>query len=731
VTLTGPAGVGKTRLALEVAARMAPVFGGATFVPLAAVAEPGMVSTAIARALGVREAPSPSPSPSPSPIASLGRFLRHQRRLLVLDNFEHLLDAAPVVLDLLAASDGLTVLATSRAALRLSGEQEFPVPPLAVPRLAVPAAGPAPPGAPPAAVDAIEAAAAAEAVQLFVARAQAIDPAFALSAETAMAVAGICHRLDGLPLAIELAAAGVRLFSPAALLTRLESPSGGLSLLASGPRDAPARHQTLQAAIGWSYDLLAAEEQALLRRLAVFAGGCTLAAAEAVCGLSPSDTVERLAGLVTQSLVRREDDGAGGPRFGMLETVREFALARLEASDEATTVRERHADFYFVLANIPDTEFSGRWLDAVEQDHQNLRAAMRWCMSRGGEAGVDGVGAATRGLRLAAALARLWCRRGQLSQGRAELDWALAWPEPVEPSRAYWRERGIVLTKAGHLARGQGDYAAARHHYEAGLALRRRTGQTGMLPFSLGSLGGLALDQGDYATARACYDEALALRRARGARHLCLSLFDAGQLAQEEGDDAVARRYFDEALALAQARAIPHAVAAAHEGLGRLAWRRGDNAAARAHLEAALAIARDLGAKGAIAAALDHLGRVAQAQGDTAEAARRHAAALNLAWEFGDRLRVAWCLEALAAVATFAGSAQHAARLLGAAAAQRETLGAPVPPSQRPWYERHLVATRAALPGAAFAAAWDQGLAMAPEQAVAAALSICQVPLYT
>ncbi|HEX2515207.1 MAG TPA: AAA family ATPase, partial [Chloroflexota bacterium] len=304
LALTGPAGVGKTRLSLEVATRLGEDYAdGVVIVPLAGVAEPGQVPAAVARAVGVRETGGASLT------SSLGEALRSMRLLLILDNFEHLAGAAPVVLDLLAAGPGLTVLVTSRAALGVSGEQEFPVPPLAVPPAVLAPSGPA----------AVRQMQTAEAVRLFVARARAVSPSFALSPEMAPAVAELCRRLDGLPLAIELAAARVRLFSPPALLARIEATAGALPLLAGGPSDAPARHQTLRAAIAWSYDLLTPQEQTLLRRLSVFAGGFGLSAAEAVGGNGIEGeggaVVEALEGLVTKSLLRR-DDREGAPRQG-------------------------------------------------------------------------------------------------------------------------------------------------------------------------------------------------------------------------------------------------------------------------------------------------------------------------------------------------------------------------------------------------------------------------------
>jgi predicted ATPase len=506
---------------------------------------------------------------------SLNEALRPKHLLLVLDNFEHLPGAVLLVPDLLAAGPGLTVLVTSRAALGLSGEQEYPVPPLAVPPDVL---SPAPAG--PADLRRIQEAAA---VRLFVARARAVSPSFALSSETAPAVAELCRRLDGLPLAIELAAARVRLFSPPALLARIEAAAGALPLLEGGPSDAPSRHRTLRNAIAWSYDLLSPREQALLRRLAVFSGGFGLGAAEAVDGGAVEGggggVVEALEGLVTKSLLRRDEregppvrEGTGwlppgwavpaeappAPRFLMLETVREFAAQLLEESGEADAVRERHASCYTPLAARTQT-YDARWLNDVEREHDNLRAAMRWCLARGGPS------FARQGLRFGAALAHYWVFRGHLRQGQEELAWALSRPTPAGAGGAYHWARATLLTKAGHLARRRGDFSTARHLYEAGLALRRETGQRAMVPFSLRSLGALAHDQGDFLTARACHGEALVLRREAGSTHLCETLVDVGRLAQEDGDRDRARRLLQEGLDLARANALPHAIAAGHD----------------------------------------------------------------------------------------------------------------------------------------------------------------------
>ena len=481
----------------------------------------------------------------------------------------------------------------------------------------------------------------------------------------------------------------------------------------------------------------------------MFAGGFGLSAAEAVGGdgvegggegEARGAVVEALEGLVTKSLVRRDERegapqqgapaGTGwlppgwpapaedppAPRFQMLETVREFAALRLEESGEADAVRRA----------------SRGLLRPPRGPHPDLRRAVAERRGAGarqparGDALVPrpgGPGFARQGLRFGAALAHFWVFRGHLSQGQKELAWALSRPAPAGAGRGYHWARATLLTKAGHLARRRGDFPTARRLYEAGLALRRDTGQRAMLPFSLRSLGALALDQGDFPTARACHGEALALRREAGCPNLCETLLDVGRLAQEDGDWDGARRLLQEGLDLARANALPHAIATGHDELGRLAWLVGDQRWARTHHEAALAVARELGDKGQTAAALDHLGRVALSLEDGSTAARRHGAALTLAWEFGDQLRVASCLEGLAGVAAALGQGRRAARLLGAAAARRDALGAPLPPSRRPWHLRHLERARASLSGEDFGGAWRAGQAMPLERVVAFALA--------
>ncbi|CAA9576383.1 MAG: Transcriptional regulator, AfsR family, partial [uncultured Thermomicrobiales bacterium] len=423
LTLAGPGGVGKTHLALAAAAELLDAFpDGAWFVDLAPLADPALVPTAVATALGLREAGGRPPADAAA------NHLRDKAALLVLDNWEHLLGAAPFVADLLAACPRLAVLATSRAPLRLRGEREHPVGPLA---LADPAADAA-------------ALAGSEAVALFVERARAVKPGFALDETNAVAVAGIVRRLDGLPLAIELAAARVRVLAPPALLARLDR---ALPLLTSGPRDAPARQRTLRDAIAWSHGLLSPDERDLFRRLAVFVGGFTLEATEAVADLGGElDALGGLEGLAEDSLLRPAEGPGGEPRFTMLATVREFAREQLEASGEAAVAHGRHAAFFTVLAESAAPELTGpdqgAWLARLEAEHDNLRAALVWAEGHEPESC----------LRLAGALWRFWYARGHLAEGLRRLEAAVARADG-RPADACAR----ALLGAGVLADLQGD----------------------------------------------------------------------------------------------------------------------------------------------------------------------------------------------------------------------------------------------------------------------------------
>ncbi len=727
LTLTGPGGVGKTRLALQVATERVEDFAdGVWFVPLASVRDPGLVASTIAKTLGVREE-------GDRPLAvTLAATLRDRHLLLLLDNFEQVNAAAPLVAELLAACPKLTVLVTSRERLRVRAEHEYPVAPLELPDAAFPEAED------PLAVERCAA------VALFVDRARAVDPGFVLTAENAAIVTEICRRLDGLPLAIELAAARTRLLPPGALLTRLE---GRVAVLTGGPRDLPARQRTLHDAIAWSYDLLAPAEQALFRRLTVFAGGGTLAAAEAVAGagcevrgadageaaargslalarrtqdLVPA-VLDGLASLVDKSLLRRQDQADGEPRFWMLRTVREFGRELLESSGEAAAAQRAHANHFLALAERAEPELVGpeqaRWLDRLEAEHENLRAALGWAVDSGG---------AEIGQRLAGALWRFWATRGHLSEGRRWLERTLALDPEPSPRRglAALAARAKALHHLGNMDLDLGDYAQARPLYEAALAIRRELGNKRGIADSLNGLGLLAGYAGDYERARTLHGEARALRHEMGdKRGVAVSLNNLGDVSLDEGDYAGARALHEEALTLYRAVGDTGNVAYAYANLGRVATAQGDEAVARPLFEESLRRFRAVGDKTGLAYALHNLGLVAHRQGDNRRAVEHYVEALTLRREVEDRRGIAECLEGLAAVALAGSEPARGARLLGAAEALRHAISAPVPPTDRAAHARSVAATRARLGPAAATAARTAGRSLTLEAALAEAFA--------
>ncbi|HYB53611.1 MAG TPA: protein kinase, partial [Thermoanaerobaculia bacterium] len=488
VTLTGPGGIGKSRLGLEIARELADAFpGGVHYVPLEPLSEPGLIGSTIAQALGLREAAGQAA------LATLREFLQSPARapmLLVLDGFEHLIAAAPQVSELAAAAPRLKLLVTSRSRLHVYGEHEFPVPPLAVPD--------------PKEADA-ETLGQYESVALFLQRAAAARPSFVLTAESAAAVAEICARLDGLPLAIELAAARVKLLSPAALRARLESR---LALLTDGARDLPARQQTLRGAIDWSHDLLDPAEQMLFRRLSVFAGGCTLEAAEAVCNARTDlerDVLDLMSSLIDKSLVQQVEPADGEPRFLMLETIREYALERLCAGGDEALARRAHAAYFLVLAEEEggNAEEADQALGRLEIEHDNLRAALD-TLTQAADA--------EWGMRLAAALFQFWETRDHLAEGRERLERVLKLPGAGAPVKA----RARVLFAAGVLTGEQGDYGGSRALLAESLEINRSLGDSWGVAVSQNALAVSALDGGDAETARTLFEENLPLWRELG-----------------------------------------------------------------------------------------------------------------------------------------------------------------------------------------------------------------------
>lgn len=697
LTLIGPGGVGKTRLALHAAAELAPAFAdGAAFVALAGVRSPHAVVPAIAQTLALREGDG-------QPLqAIVEAYLSERQILLVLDNFEQLVDAAPLLTDLLGRSPRLKLLITSRIVLRVVGEQRFSVPPLTLPERIPTLAQAQDP-------DALSRHAA---LALFVERARAVDPSFALTPHNAATVSEICMRLEGLPLAIELATARLRLLSPEALLTRLSSR---LALLTSGARDLLAHQQTLRRTIDWSYDLLEEHEKVLFNRLAVFLGGWTLEAAEAVC-VGPVelagpqiDVLDGLMSLLDKSMVlqaRGVGDDPDDPRFAMLETIREYALERLVAGGQADSARARHAAYYLALAERAEPELlgpsHGHWLDRLDQERDNLLAALQWCSDHGDTGAL---------VRMAAALWRFWHVRGHLSEGRHWLDTAAALSE-CAPSAARVR----VLCGAGWMANVQGSPAQAEPFFHQALSLARGLDDTRGVAQALSGIGRAAHLRGDHARATACYEEGLALfRRLGDSQEIGWSLQRLGLLAQEQRDYARASALLEESLAGFRADGFVWGITWSLIALGNVALEGGDYTRATELYQASVGHFEQLGDRGSMAMALVHLGRAALARGDLAQAVACSRQSLALYQEVGVNIGVAESLELMARVAWRQGLSAGAVRLLGAADSLRGKLGVRLPPADRAWCDRLLRQARERLGGEVFQAALEEGLAASPE----------------
>ena len=668
VTLTGPGGTGKSRLALRVATELLHSFAdGAFFVALASVRRHALVMSALARALGVREGQGRTLQ------EALEDHLRDRAILLVFDNFEHVRQAGRPLAELMAQCPGVKVLITSREALRLSGEYDVPVPPLGLPER----------GRLPAVLEL----ASYEAIRLFVDRAQAARSDFDLNDENATPVTDICRRLDGLPLAIELAAARVRTMLPSELLPALESR---LTVLTDGAIDLPERQQTLRDAIAWSFDLLEPAEQVLCRRLGVFVGGCTLEAARDVCDVeSKLDLDEGTTSLVSKSLLGIEmPAGREGPakvlpsetpiqdsRFAMLETIREFALDQLEQSGEAEELRMRHRDWCLDLAEAAEPELrsadSERWLERLDSEHDNVRSALGWSLD-----GVDD--GAEAALRIGTSLMVFWYQRGHLSEMREWLDRGLEAGPEAEP-----RLRATALYGAAGMARQQGELEEAALLCEDALKLYRGIEDSTGIARALGELGAILQRQGQFDRAAAALEEALRLLR-------------------ELGD--------------------PERTSFTLVALGALEQIRGNPDQAAGHYEESLEIARDLGDKHGTATALVNLGEVTQLRGDNQRAAVLYRESLLLYAELKMDIAIAYCLEVLAGIDAAEGLADRAAQLFGAAENVREEIGAPVESFNLERYQGDVSSVREALERDTFDAAWATGRALSREQATALAL---------
>ncbi|HEY2455939.1 MAG TPA: tetratricopeptide repeat protein, partial [Candidatus Acidoferrum sp.] len=694
VTVTGPGGIGKSRLAIEVARELAAHFTlGVYFVPLAAVSEPGLIIPAIAQTLGIHE------THGQSPLDALKQNLRNSMgspALLLIDNFEHLVEGAPLLSELLASAPSLKVLVTSRAALRVSNEQEFPVPPLAFPddNSAV----------------STENLAKFSAISLFVHRATAAKPDFELTDENGPVVAEICARLDGLPLAIELAAARVKLLSVSAMHTRLVSR---LQLLTGGARDLPARQQTLRQTMDWSYDLLTEPEHKLFRRLSVFLGGCTLEQVEAVCDAKEElgiDILDGMASMVDKSLVRQTEQADGEPRFTMLETIREYASVKLCECGEEPLARRAHAAYCLVLAEEGAAEDKGTsqtaWLGRFEKEHDNFRAALDWLIETNN---------ADWGLRLGMALFRFWEMREHLCEGRDRLGKLLKLQGASAPTKA--RVRGLLA--AGVLAGAQGDFDVSDALFQESLAIARQLGDKQSVAVALNALAVNGRDRGDLAKAHALFEESLGVwRELRDSPAIARTLSNLANVAKLQGDFPYAGVLYQECLSIFRELGDQGGYAWALNHQGDVAREQGDPAAARSLYEQSLATFRQLGDDWGVSGSLADLGNLAKEQQDYRTAETQYRESLGIFRKLEHKRGIARLLEAFASSAAAQSESERSLRLAGAAAALRQSIGAPLVRAEQAKLEQSLEKARRAVPTATGRNAWLEGWVMPVEKTI-------------
>lgn len=685
VTLLGSPGVGKTGLARAIGAQSQHRFReGACFVELAPLRSADHVLPAVAQAIELANS-------GPLLATALAERLRGEELLLILDNFEHVIDAAPGVATLLAAAPALKVLCTSRVALRIAGEHEFVVPPLVLPDLTC--------------LPTQMALEANPAVALFLTRAQTVYPGLVITGESLRQIAEICHQLDGLPLAIELAANRVKLFTPAALLARLDRR---LPFLTGGARDAPARQRTLEAAIGWSYDLLNEAEQGCLAYMGIFWGGATLEAVEAVCG-TDLDVLAALMTLVEHSLVQSTHHETGAVRFTMLETIREFALARLNRRSDAATVQTRHARYFLNLASAAERGLQGadqvRWMGLLNADDNNLRAAFAWSLSDQGDI--------TLGLRAGAGLWWFWWTNGQVGEGRRWLDDLLrrARAQGLGGTDVY----GRALLGAGILAFFGGDFAAALPQFVEAreLGFREQDSIThGYATFMVGTVMILAEQHADGYTV---IDEGARILRSAGEQaiwYVGVTCLASTLLVLQRGDLEVAQRHADTGMAIFCRLGQPYGIGLAYNYQGDVARLRGDYSTAAECYRAALPLLREAHARSEIPAVLHNLAYVVMTQSDALHAHELFTEGFKLHREIGNRMGMAECLIGLASTLLVRDRPQHAATLLGAIEPLLGSLNAPLLAVEQATYQRTAEAVRARLDGRAWEREQEIGRAM-------------------
>jgi len=692
VTLTGPGGVGKTRLAIQTSNQMLNDFkNGVWWVELAPLTDEALIPQVVAQALGVRESPT-------QPLTeSLITYLQEKKLLLVLDNCEHLIDAcAQLAHDLLIQCANLRILATSREAMDIMGEFEYSVQPLTLPiseRLSL-----------------VDLLIEYEGIRLFVERANS-KSGFKLTDQNAPAVFHICRQLDGIPLAIELAAARTKTLTIDQIAERLNDR---LNLLTQGNRTALPRHQTLRALIDWSYDLLSEEEQALFRRLAVFVGGWTLEGARAVFSdaLVDENRISKVISLlVDKSLVIVQKQG-GEVHYQMLETIRQYGEEKLRMKGEIIETRNRHLEFFFQLAEQARPELvsskQSAWLSIMDADYGNFRSALEWAMETN----------PARALQLAAALGQYWEIRGFINEGRFAIEKALQ-----QANNAPREARAIGFQWEGRLAARQGDYVRAKAPLEKSLELWRELGDKRGLANSLRFLGNVDSVQGEYALAQISYEESLVLLREIGdKRGIASVMSNLGTAALGKGDHLSARHYGEESVAIFRELEDKFSLVMALNNLGVVAEEQGDNFAARRFYEESIAISRDLREKSFVVYPLNGLAHVYYLQGDLSNAQHYYRESLVISQEIGEKRAIVYCLEGFAKVTARQGNAKNAANLFGAANALRQAIGVPLDPSELAEIDQDVSATRELLNDQTFDSAWEEGLAMSMEQAIEFAL---------
>lgn len=693
VTLTGPGGVGKTRLAIALARDLQSEFrDGAVLVSLAASSGPEFVLPGIARALHLRDEGERRLD------ERLTAFLRNRHMLLILDNFEQVVDAAPAVVDLLSACPGLTILVTSSVVLRVSGEHEYGLAPLPLPELED--------------VTPLAELEESAAIALFVQRARTVRPDFRLTETNVPIVAEICRKLDGLPLAIELAAARSKVLSPTALLERLEHR---FQVLVSTSRDVPARQQTMHNAIAWGFNLLDEPEQALFRCLSVFDGGWTLPASEAVCNEESGNALDGLTLLVDKSLVRQREQADGELRFSMLETIREYGLEQLAESGDEEQIRRAHALYYLQLATAAEKEIMSlegpAWLNRLEVEHDNLRAALRWTIFRG-----DG----ELGLQFGAALWRFWEIRGYAGEGRRWLAEML----DIPGADVRCKSGPETLFGLGRFSYQQGDYAAAQAFFEQCLRISRDIGHDSYAAGAFTQMGHIRFVRCEYAEAEELYEEGLAIRRAIGEPWgVAVALMVRGRLSQVQGRITEARPMYEESLRLFRQAGYRVGIARVLNLFGDLAYREDRPAEARLLYEESLALLREIGNREGIAQTLLGLARLLHSQGERSRAHECLAEGIAHFQDLGASIQIPSYLEAYAEFAMLESQPEVAARMAATAATLRALKNTPIHAVHEDRYARLLPAIREQLGNEVYVRAWEQGRMTPVERAIAMVIS--------